>query len=215
MNYIDTINLNNINNTILCNIMTKSGSDKGDNKNHNYTKLYHYLFDKMRNKPIKLFELGLGTNNINIPSNMGINGIPGASLRGWLEYFNNDNTIIYGADIDKNILFQTDRIKTYYCDQTDINSILNMWNEIDECFDIIIEDGLHEFEANLIFLENSIHKLKKNGIYIVEDLCIETINKFVKIIDNIKEKYNLSCIEVIKIQNNFNYMGNNLLYILK
>ena len=109
-----------------------------------------------------MFELGLGTNNVNVTSNMGTNGRPGASLYGWSEFF--PNSKIFGADIDKGILFNTDRIKTFYCDQTNP--------------DIIIEDGLHTYEANVCFLENSIHKLKVNGYYIVEDIIYSDINLF-------------------------------------
>ena len=44
-------------------------------------------------------------------------GKPGASLRVWRDYF--PNAIIYGADIDKDILFAEERIKTFYIDQLD------------------------------------------------------------------------------------------------
>ena len=60
-------------------------------------------------------------------------GKPGASLRVFRDYFLNAK--IYGADIDKNILFTSDRIFTYYVDQLDEISILSMWNKIKiNCF---------------------------------------------------------------------------------
>ena len=101
---------------------------------------------------------------------MGIDGRPGASLYGWNEFFINSK--IYGADIDSDILFNTDNIKTFYCDQTKPDIIKNMWNNnlLDGLFDIIIDDGLHTFYANECFFENSIHKLNKNGYYIIEDI---------------------------------------------
>ena len=68
--------------TELCEIMTKYGSDKGTGP-HNYTILYYELFKNIRYESLNIFELGLGTNNIDTPSNMGKNGKPGASLRGW------------------------------------------------------------------------------------------------------------------------------------
>ena len=43
---------------------------------------------------------------------MNINGKPGASLRAWRDYF--ENALIYGADIDKNILFKENRINTFF-----------------------------------------------------------------------------------------------------
>ena len=47
-------------------------------------------------------------------------------------------------------------------------------------FDIIIEDGLHTFEANKCFFENSIHKVKRGGIYIIEDITNIDLPKFIK-----------------------------------
>ena len=111
--------------TELCNIMSKYGSDKGQGP-HNYTIYYDEIFKSMRNKSLSLFELGLGTNNLDVKSNMGPNGKPGASLRGWKEYFINSK--IYGADIDKRILFEEDDIKTFHCDQTNKSSIDEMWS---------------------------------------------------------------------------------------
>jgi hypothetical protein len=155
--------------------MNKYGSDKG-NGHHNYTLFYETLFK--RDEKLSLFELGIGSNNVNVPSNMGINGKPGASLYAWREYF--PNAMIYGADVDKNILFESNRIKTFYCNQTDKEIIKNMWDCIPEQFDIIIEDGLHTFEANVCFFENSIHKLKKNGYYIIEDIHRNELSLFEK-----------------------------------
>ena len=107
----------------------------------------------------------------NIKSNMTENAEPGASLRVWKDYFVNAN--IFGGDIDKNILFEEDRIKTYFVDQLNVSSIKIMWEKTGvEKFDIIIDDGLHEPKANLNFFFNSIHKLKENGIYIIEDVAI-------------------------------------------
>ena len=85
---------------------------------------------------------------------MGINGKPGASLRVWREYFKNAQ--IFGADIDKEILFKENRIETYYVDQLNRDSIKNMWKEINKNnFDLIIDDGLHNYDAGKnLFLES-------------------------------------------------------------
>jgi hypothetical protein len=175
--------------TELCQIMTAHGSDKGNHTHHNYTTLYHDLFSSKRMQPLRVFELGIGTNNINIPSNMGANGTPGASLRGWAEYF--PNAKIFGADIDRNILFTEDRIETYYCDQKNPLSIELMWMQpsLKDPFDIIIEDGLHEFDANVTFFENSISKLKNDAYYIIEDVLIHTLPVYHAKINEWKIKY--------------------------
>ena len=166
--------------TPLCLVMEKYGSDKGGSKltNHNYTTYYYNLFKDMQDAPLRIFELGIGTNNEDVPSNMGKDGKVGASLYGWAEFFRKSS--IFGADVDKRILFSTDRIQTYYCDQTNPDIIKAMWNDpkLLESFDVIIEDGLHTFLANVCFFENSIHKLKPNGYYIIEDIVTYEIPLF-------------------------------------
>ena len=67
---------------------------------NNYTPLYQKLFSKQRNDYKLVFEVGLGTNNLDIPSNMGLNGEPGASLYMWQVF---SNAEIFGADVDKRI----------------------------------------------------------------------------------------------------------------
>ncbi len=154
--------------TELCKIMTQCGSDKG--AWHNYTTLYYPLLSGLREKSVRLFELGLGTNNEDVRSSMGANGVPGASLRGWRQFF--PGASIFGADIDRRILFEEERIKTFHCDQTDAESIRALWAnpELSADFDVIIEDGLHTFPANKTFFENSVHKLRPGGFFIIEDL---------------------------------------------
>ena len=140
----------------LTEIMKKHSSDKGNlYQNHNYTDFYSEIFFHRRNEIKSFLEIGLGTNNVNLPSNMGSEGKPLASLRAWRDYFVNAN--IYGADIDKNILKNEERINTFYVDQTKKESIQEMWKNISKSdFDIIIDDGLHTFEANTCLFENSI-----------------------------------------------------------
>ena len=163
--------------TDLCRIMTRYGSDKGAGR-HNYTTVYHRLLGNLREQPINLFELGIGTNNPNLASTMGEAGKPGASLRGWAEFFRSGR--IFGADIDEAILFSEDRIETFQCDQLRRNSIESMWAHptLKREFDVVIEDGLHTFEANVSFLENSLHKVRKGGYYIVEDVRADDLPRW-------------------------------------
>jgi SAM-dependent methyltransferase len=205
--------------TSLCEIMGKYGSDKGciniTQSWHNYTTAYYSLFNKLRDKPLRIFELGLGTNNLNIPSNMGVNGKPGASLYGWRDFFLNSN--IFGADIDMNILFKADRIETFYCDQTNPYIINQMWNNshLQEDFDIIIDDGLHKFAANVCFFENSIHKLKPDGYYIIEDIRQDEEQLFE---DKIKEweiKYTNCHFQLLRIPSPANNFDNAMCIISK
>jgi hypothetical protein len=205
--------------TPLCEIMGRNRSDKGNidivHSWHNYTTFYYSIFKELQYNPLRIFELGLGTNNVNIPSNMEAHGRPGASLYGWNEFF--PNSYIFGADIDKDILFETDKIKTYFCDQTKEDIIKNMWEEPDlqEEFDIIIEDGLHTYDANVCFFENSIHKLKSNGIYIIEDIHINEKYLFENKLKEWEIKYTDLSFNLIFIPSRVNYYDNNILFITR
>jgi hypothetical protein len=162
------------------------GSDKGELKkdghpypwsSHTYTDVYSRLFSSRRNEINKIFECGIGTNNPNLISSMGALGKPGASLRVWRDYF--PNALVIGADIDTDILFEENRIKTFHIDQTNPNSIKTFWSLLNlSGFDIIIDDGLHTFEAGKILFENSIDYLDSNGFYIIEDVTLENSLKF-------------------------------------
>jgi hypothetical protein len=203
--------------TPLCEIMGRNKSDKGSQNItaswHNYTTFYYSIFKHLQNKPIRLFELGLGTNNVNIPSNMGSNGVPGASLFGWREFF--PNAQIFGADIDQNILFNTENIMTFFCDQCNPSMIRNLWNheELNSNFDIIIDDGLHEFDANICFFENSLHKLNVNGIFIIEDIHVNYLNKVGDKIAEWENAYPNYVFTLVEIPSVKNKLDNNLLVI--
>jgi hypothetical protein len=208
----------NKNSTSLCEIMEKYGSDKATiDKNlknhHNYTLYYYSLFLPVKNDTLNIFELGLGTNNVNLKSNMGVNGSPGASLRGWRDFF--PNSEIYGADIDSDILFSDTRIKTFYCDQTSNESISKLWSnsQLSCDFDIIIDDGLHEFHANKCFLLNSFHKLKVGGVYIIEDVWIDDFKLFYDLLIEMKATYKFD-VNIKKIYHPNNNV-NNCLIVLK
>jgi hypothetical protein len=196
--------------TDLCEIMNRCGSDKGSG-HHNYTRFYEYIFKNIKNDVKYFFELGLGSNNMSIPSNMSGLGTPGGSLRGWREYFINSK--IYGADIDKEILIKEDRINTFYCDQTNPDSVRNLCNSFDFKFDIIVEDGLHTFDANKVFLENFIDALKKDGLFIIEDIDSKYFREFNEYINTNRDKYQF--MELITIPNEKNKIDNNLIIIKK
>jgi hypothetical protein len=173
----------------------KYGSDKGTCKDqtgvaypfHNYTKVYAEIFNPIRNDSLNIFECGLGTNNVNIPSNMGADGKPGASLRMWRDYFLNSN--IYGADIDKDILFEEDRIKTGYINQLKKSTVDNFFKLFDNFTpDIIIDDGLHTFEAAVGLYNSTFERLKNGGIYIIEDISPNYLNNLVNHVSIKKNK---------------------------
>jgi hypothetical protein len=207
--------------TRLCRIMTWYGSDKGSMTwygnyqtmgYHNYTTVYAALFAPLHDRPLKLFELGLGSNNPNMPANMSVDGRPGASLRGWRDFF--PRARVYGADIDRDILFAEERIKTFYCDQLDPEAIARLWAEpeLREGMDIIIEDGMHSYDANISFLEGSLEQLRPGGFYIVEDIHRKMIDRWLEVLERVYSRrfpnYEFALVDV---PNRHNPDSNNLL----
>ena len=83
---------NSKNNKQLTDLMNLSGSDKGGrNNHHNFASYHSEIFFHKRNDIKNFLEIGLGTNDTSVLSNMGLNGIPLASLRAWRGYFKNAN----------------------------------------------------------------------------------------------------------------------------
>ena len=146
-------------------LFAKFGSDKSTG--HNYHRLYGEIL-KNKDDISYVLEIGLGTNNLDVVSNMGTRGVPGASLRAFREYL--PNATIFGADIDKRILFQEDRIQTYFVDQTDLTSLEALGKNIPDSIDLIIDDGLHSPNANLAVLTFGLKKLKNHGWLVIEDI---------------------------------------------
>lgn len=201
--------------SVLC---EKYGTDKGfvnfDKKKpfpwkpHTYSNLYYNLFNPFKDKVRLVFECGIGSNNLEFSSNMTSKGKPGASLRVWRDFF--EKATIYGADIDKNILFTESRIKTFYVDQLNKNSINKMWSRIKKKkFDIIIDDGMHSYQAAITFFLHSYNKLRNGGYYIIEDVSYSYIKQLSEFFKN----YNF---EIIKLETNlYKYKDNNLIIIRK
>jgi hypothetical protein len=172
--------------SLLSELCDKYGSDKGEIKQsgHHYrwpsqtcADFYSRLFDHCRLSIKNVFECGIGTNNPNLASSMGISGKPGVSLRVWKDYF--PNAQVYGADIDKDILFEEERIKTFYIDQTDPSAIDELWGAVGcDGFQLMVDDGLHTFAAGICLFEKSISRLSNDGIYIIEDISISDLSKY-------------------------------------
>lgn len=167
------------------------GSDKANY--HDYHLIYSSIFTN-ETKVKKILEIGLGTDNEKLLSNMGKMGKPGASLRAFRDFFKNSK--VYGADIDKNILFREHRIITSYVDQLDEHSMRKLFKKFGNNFDLIIDDGMHSPLANLKVILSSIKYLKKGGCLVIEDINFDSISiwKTISSIITIKHKnYLIKC----------------------
>jgi len=162
------------------------GSDKGGRLNghhpypwppHQYADFYSQRLFNAREEILAVFECGIGTNNGLAPSNMSDKGRPGASLRVWRDYF--PKAQVVGADIDRSVLFTDHRISTYWVDQRESKSVSNMWEQVEVSeFDLMVDDGLHTFEAGVNLFNGSIHKLKSSGMYVIEDVTPRDLRRW-------------------------------------
>jgi hypothetical protein len=118
---------------------------------HNFTEFYDGYFDQMRNESLNILEIGI---------------FKGESLKMWKEYF--QNSTIYGLDINNLKHLEEDRIFIEQADQTDINRMNTVFPSVK--FDIIIDDGGHSMYQQQLTLIAMLHRLKRGGYFIVEDL---------------------------------------------
>ncbi|MDB4676302.1 hypothetical protein OAH93_01530, partial [Flavobacteriales bacterium] len=98
-------------------LFIKHGSDKFINP---YYKYYSNVLSSKSD--INILEIGMGTKNPNIASTMffykqeqGFDSTPGSSLRAFRDFVKGSK--VYGADIDEEILFEEENIKTAKVDQ--------------------------------------------------------------------------------------------------
>lgn len=184
----------------LKNLFNQYGSDKAKSL------LVYIYFEIFSNFKINsLFEIGLGTNNIKVRSNMGLDGKPGASLRAFRDYL---GIKIYGADVDKSILFEEKNIQTYFIDQLENKTIRNIKEYIPK-LDLIIDDGLHQPDANLNVILELLDHLNPNGILVIEDIEPNFVHIF-KIIEKIYNDSDYYKSSLIEMKNGYCLLIQNL-----
>ena len=84
-----------------------------------------------------------------------------------------------------------------------------MWDQIGlKDFDLIIDDGLHTLSAGITLFKNSIDNLKKNGLYIIEDVGWPYMGELVKYFNKKRDIYNyeLVILKSKKMNNDNNLM---------
>ena len=161
----------------LQNLLSGYGSDKSA---LGYAEIYQVILSEIKSRvgrdPITLVEIGIGSTDPSIPSNMTVFGNPGASLKSFRDL--SKNIYVTGGDIDSKILFNEERIKTYKVNQLESSSIRNFLLHIGS-FNLLIDDGLHKLDANLNTLTESILFAEPGSWIVIEDISHEI--KFSKI----------------------------------
>jgi hypothetical protein len=141
----------------LTRIALRHGTDKWGA--HFYTPVYHQLFAHLRDKPVRLLEIGIGGYEF---ARLG-----GASLAMWADYFPNGR--ILGIDVFAKTLELGPRVCIRQGSQDDAAFLTRMSAEHGP-FDIIIDDGSH-VPAHVIASFNALFPLLADGgLYVIEDV---------------------------------------------
>jgi hypothetical protein len=82
--------------------------------------------------------------------------------------------------------------------------------------DVIIDDGLHTFEASKSFLDESLVHLRSGGFYVVEDILQEDVGTWFNVLESFYSKRfpNYEFV-LLELPNAFNSRDNNLLIVRK
>jgi hypothetical protein len=133
-------------------IALKCGADKGSNY-HNYTEIYSQYFSDLKNQPIKFLEIGIDT---------------GKSVMMWEKYFKKAELHFIDITFDR-VKYFSKRSKYHLVDQQNSLALEQFIREYGE-FDIILDDGGHTMEQQIISFLTLFPHIKKGGMYIIEDL---------------------------------------------
>jgi cephalosporin hydroxylase len=119
-----------------------------------YFDIYDRHFRAFRGRDVHVLEIGIYS---------------GGSLDMWRDYFGPKATI-YGVDIEPDCrVYEKDGVKIHIGDQAD----RSFWNEFRRKvprLDIVIDDGGHEPEQQIVTLEELLPLLNPGGIYLCEDV---------------------------------------------
>lgn len=151
-------------------ILDAYASDK--HSQNGYGPIYHALFKHLRNQPIALLEIGIGTVLPGVYCSMYGHDLPGyrpgASLRAWRDYFPHGS--IHGIDVQPDTMIVDEpRITTALVDSSR-EDVVKAYLAAKDGFDVIIDDGAHIPELQVRTLRNFYPSLRSNGLYIIEDV---------------------------------------------
>jgi SAM-dependent methyltransferase len=130
----------------------QNNTGKKITKWNHYFPVYEKHFGPIRNKPIKILEIGV---------------LNGGSLEMWRYYF--PEATIVGIDIDSNCKqHEQEGINIRIGDQTDEKFLQSLIDEFGD-FDLIIDDGSHHVNHVNKTFQFLFSKLANDGIYFIED----------------------------------------------
>jgi len=141
----------------LTRLAIKHGTDKWGL--HFYTPVYHGLFAHLRERPVRLLEIGIGGSYYR--------SVGGASLAMWAEYFPNGR--IVGIDIEEKRLASVPRVTLLKGSQADTEFLVRTSAQYGP-FDIVIDDGSHVPSDVVTSFLALFTRMAGGGWYVIEDV---------------------------------------------
>ena len=152
---------------------------------HSYHSFYEKFFFDKKNDKIDLLEIG---------------SFKGNAAAAFFFYFPN-SSIISGDIFPDLFRYRSERIKSFYLDNSKISQLEEKILNYDHKFDIIIEDAGHYLKDQIISLFVLFRSLKSSGVFVVEELEFPNIREDM---NPKKEKPSLKeILELIKYKKNF------------
>ncbi len=140
-------------------------SDKCPQIKHPFTPFYFDLLKDRRKTIKKVLEIGIGALELTLKWRPYRNG---ASLLMWRDFF--PNAEVYGADILPSALYNSERIKSFLCDQSSKEDLISLIKNIDSDIDLVIDDGSHKTKDQIFTCKTLLPIINKDVIYIIEDV---------------------------------------------
>jgi len=185
----------------LGNLFTKHGSDK--DTRHSYSWVYEKIIGG-RIAP-KILEIGVGSVN-----GFAYGGLPpGGSLKAWREAY--PKAILVGADIDAEAISELNETG-FVVNQLNQSSVENLKANLEyiETFDLIVDDGYHEPQANLRTYLILRDRLADDGVYIIEDIH-ESLIEFWRVIGKLLP----DSLEIMDLRNQRPNCEDNILLVFR
>ena len=146
--------------TLLCKLAHKYGTDKCPQIRHPYTLAYYELLKDKREAVKKVLEMGIGAEKT-MPHVE--NYKVGASLYMWRDFF--PNAQIYGADSYHSTIFQSERIKTFLCNERKEEELEKLIARVGSDIDLFIDDGSHREKDQIFMCRTLMPLLQKSVVY--------------------------------------------------
>lgn len=139
--------------TDLCRLAEKHDTDKGTQ----FTQVYHRWLGGVREQRLRMLEIGLYN---------------GGSFRMWRDYL--PNATLHGIDIEERTLAYQHEVpnsEVRLVDQGDPYALAAFVGELGGNYDMILDDGGHTMEQQIVSFEVLWPTVMPGGIYAIEDLA--------------------------------------------